>query len=153
MRVGEIMSAPAITASPGLPVAQVARQMLDHQLRAIPVVDPSGKLLGMVSESDLLVRNAKLHFPSYLGILESVLPIGGDANIEDELHKVLAVSAAEVMSTDIRHAHASDDLGETVHTMLQHHLPAIPVVDDQARLEGMLFPPDVIRLIARETPA
>lgn len=149
MRVGEVMTTPAVTVPADAAVSQVARTLLDHGLRALPVVDASGKLVGIISETDLLVRNAKLHFPSYLGILENLLPVGGDHNLEDELRRVLAVTAREAMTSDVYKAAPDDDLGEVVHEMVQRQLHAVPVVKG-GKVEGMLFPQDVIRLIARD---
>jgi len=149
MRVGEVMTKPAVTVSPDVTVSQVARTLLDHGIRAVPVADEAGKLLGIITETDLLMRNARLHFPTYVGILETVLPLGGDRNLEDELRHVLAATAREVMTKDAYSVEPSADLGEVAHEMVQRHLPAIPVVKNGV-VEGMLFPSDVVRLIARE---
>jgi CBS domain-containing protein len=149
VRVGEVMTTPAVTVSSDMKVSDVARTLLNHGLRALPVVDASGKLVGIISETDLIVRNAKLHFPSYLGILENLLPIGGDRNLEDELRRVLAVTAGEAMTKTVYKAAPDDDLGDVVHEMVQRQLHAVPVVKG-GTVEGVLFPQDVIRLIARD---
>ncbi len=146
MRVTEVMTKPAITVQPETSVQAVAALLLESHVRAVAVVDGKGKLQGIVSESDLLVRNAKLHFPTYLGILDTLLPVGGDRNLEDELRKVLAVTAGEVMTADVFTARPGDDLGEVIHDMLQRRIHAVPVVRD-GRVEGMLYPTDVLRLI------
>ncbi|HLQ31647.1 MAG TPA: CBS domain-containing protein [Chloroflexota bacterium] len=148
MRVGEVMTTPPVTVPPEMAVAKVARTLLDKGVRAVPVIE-QGRLIGIITETDLLVRNAHLHFPTYLGILENVLSIGGDRNLDDELRRVLAVSAREVMTADVRTAAPDDDLGEVAHEMVQRHLHAIPVVKDGV-VEGMLFPSDVVRLVARD---
>lgn len=145
------MSKPAITVAPDMKVGDVARTLLDHGLRAVAVVE-AGRLIGLVTETDLLVRDAKLHFPAYLGILESLLPLGGDRNLDDEMRRVLAVTARELMTAEAHTASPDDDLGDVAHEMVQRHLHAIPVVKD-GKLLGMLFPSDVVRLIAQDVPA
>ncbi|MBV8084327.1 MAG: CBS domain-containing protein [Chloroflexi bacterium] len=152
MLVREIMS-PPVTVSSGAAVPEVARTLLEKGVRGVAVLDGSGKLAGLITETDLLVRNANLHFPSYLGVLENLLPIGGDRNLEEELRRVLGVTAAEVMTADVRTARPDDDLGEVAHQMVQHQLHAVPVVNELGALEGMLYPADVIRLIARDAGA
>lgn len=149
MRVAEVMSKPAVAVPPDMSVADVASTLLKHRVRAVPVVDPSGKLLGIISDMDLLVRNAHLHFPTFLGLMESLVPIGGDRNLNEELRRVLGVAARDVMTKDVRTATPDDDLGEVAHDMSQRHLHAIPVVKD-GKVEGMLFPTDIVRLIAKE---
>ncbi|HEU0166715.1 MAG TPA: CBS domain-containing protein [Chloroflexota bacterium] len=152
MLVREVMSLP-VTVAPGATVPDVARTFLERGVRGVAVVDGSGKLTGLITETDLLVRNANLHFPSYLGILENLLPIGGDRNLEAELRRVLGVTAAEVMTGDVHTARPDEDLGEVAHYMVQHQLHAVPVVNEHGALEGMLYPADVIRLIARDAGA
>jgi signal-transduction protein with cAMP-binding, CBS, and nucleotidyltransferase domain len=58
--VAEVMSKPAVMVPPGMKVAQVARTMLDKGVRAVVVVEER-QMLGIISEMDLLVRNAHLH--------------------------------------------------------------------------------------------
>jgi CBS domain-containing protein len=152
MLVREVMS-PPVTVAPEAPVPEVARMLLDRGVRGVAVVDGSGKLAGLITETDLLVRNANLHFPSYLGILENLLPIGGDRNLDGELRRVLGVTAAEVMTADVHTAQPDDDLGDVAHYMVQHQLHTVPVVDGSGAVQGMLYPADVIRLIARDAGA
>lgn len=144
------MTSPAVTVSLETTVSEVAKTLLKEGIRAVAVVDGAGNVMGLVSETDLLVRNARLHFPSYLGILETVLPIGGDRNLDDELRRVLATTAKEVMTDHVHTAGPDDDLGEVAHYMVQHHLHAVPVVKD-GKLQGVLYASDLVKLVAQET--
>jgi len=54
LTAGELMSSPAITIGPGATIARAARAMNEHRVRRLPVVDPDGHLLGIVSRRDLL---------------------------------------------------------------------------------------------------
>lgn len=51
---GEIMSSEVVTTVPGASLAAAARLMFEHQVRRLPVVDPPGRLVGIVSRSDLI---------------------------------------------------------------------------------------------------
>src|SRR5581483_11948671 len=136
MQVREIMSTPAVAVSPRTEVAEVARTMLDRSVRAVVVTDSGGKLAGLITETDLLMRNANLHFPTYLGILENLLPVGGDRNLETELRKVLGVTAGQVMTEHVHTVAPDADLGEVAHDMVQRHLHAVPVVSASGQVEG-----------------
>ena len=50
----ELMTAPAVTVGPDASVAEAARLLHRHQIKRMPVVDPAGPLLGIVSRADLL---------------------------------------------------------------------------------------------------
>lgn len=54
LTAGEMMTSPAITIHPDAPIWRAARLMHAHQIKSLPVVDPGGKLVGIVSRSDLL---------------------------------------------------------------------------------------------------
>jgi CBS-domain-containing membrane protein len=54
LTAGEMMTAPAVTIHPDATIAQAARLMHTHHVKRLPVVDPDGKLIGVVSRSDLL---------------------------------------------------------------------------------------------------
>ena len=147
MNVADIMSVPPVVVPPDLSVGRVARTMVEKGVRAVAVADTSGRLLGIITETDLLVRHARLHFPAYLSIMESRIPVGGDRNLDEELRRVLAVTAQEVMSSTVYTASAEDDAADVAHEMVQRHLHAVPILED-GRVQGMLFPGDVVRLIA-----
>jgi CBS domain-containing protein len=56
---GEIMTTNIVAARPDMPVRDVAKLLLDHGISAAPVIDAAGNLLGIVSEGDLISRNAE----------------------------------------------------------------------------------------------
>src|SRR5689334_16728938 len=56
MKARDVMVAPVITASPHASIKSVAETFLRHQISAVPVVDDKGKVVGMISEGDLLHR-------------------------------------------------------------------------------------------------
>ena len=57
MRAHQIMTRNAITVQPEAPILEAAHKMLENQVSGLPVLDASGKLVGIVSESDFLRRN------------------------------------------------------------------------------------------------
>ena len=56
---GEIMTTNIVAARPDMLVRDVAKLLLDHAISAVPVIDDAGKLLGVVSEGDLISRSAE----------------------------------------------------------------------------------------------
>lgn len=56
MRAKEIMTRQLVTAKPETPVTEVAQWMMEHRISAVPVVTPDRRLLGIVSDTDLLQR-------------------------------------------------------------------------------------------------
>ena len=63
MQVREIMSSPAITVTADVEIREVARIMRQNQISGVPVVDANGALEGLITELDLIARNAPVHEP------------------------------------------------------------------------------------------
>lgn len=56
MKARDVMVSPVITVSPDTSVGEVAKLLLEHRFSAVPMVDPQGKLVGIISEGDLMHR-------------------------------------------------------------------------------------------------
>ena len=56
MRAKEIMTRQLVTAEPETPVTEIAQMMMEHRISVVPVITPDQRLLGIISETDLLQR-------------------------------------------------------------------------------------------------
>ena len=71
MIIQDLMTRTVITVPPDAHVVDIARTMLSHNISGVPVVERDGRLVGIVTETDLVVRNANVHFPTFLQILDA----------------------------------------------------------------------------------
>ena len=69
MKVVDIMSQPAVAVDADTSVDAVARLLCEQRLSGVPVLGREGELLGIITEEDLIVRNANLHLPTFLNFL------------------------------------------------------------------------------------
>jgi CBS domain-containing protein len=143
------MTRPVITVRPDTRVGEIARLMVEHAISGIPVVDDAGRVVGIVTESDLIVRHARLHFPVYLPILGEVIPIGNLRRLNAELRRALGTTAADVMTSPVRTVDVDTPLEEVVTLLVDHRIGRVPVLK-QGRLAGIITRADIVRLIARE---
>src|SRR5438270_7225454 len=98
MNVSEIMSTHLVTVFRDTPVDEVARLLVKHRIGGVPVLERNGEVVGVVTEYDLIVRNANLHLPTFLNVLDGFFPVRGRHEFEEEMRRVLATHAGEVMS-------------------------------------------------------
>ena len=152
MKVRELMRADVASVDRSATVSELARLMLEQQQRGIPVVNPSGSLEGLVTETDLVTKHARVHVPVYLGILGTVLPFE-TRHSDEEIKRALAVSAGELMETEIVTVGPDDDIEEAATLMVEEDADPIPVVENN-KLIGLIGRADFIRLllIEEETP-
>jgi CBS domain-containing protein len=143
------MSSNVITVRPDTRVGEIARLLIDNGISGVLVVDDDGRVVGIVTESDLIVRHARVHFPVYLPLLGEVIPLGNFRHLRDELRRALGVTAADVMSTPVRIVNAETPLEDVVTLLVDRKIGRVPVLRD-GKLAGIITRADIVRLIARE---
>lgn len=149
MRISELMSSPVITVTPTTRVAQVIQTMLDNHIQSLPVVEPGGRLVGIVTETDLVVQNANVHFPSFLQILGGRIYLTSVSNFEEELRRALGTIAADVMTPALHTLSPNDDVTAAATLMVDHHFNAIPVLENE-RLVGIISRSDILRHVLEQ---
>lgn len=127
------MSAPLVTVRPATPVKEVARLLRERQVSAVPVVDDQRRLVGLVSEGDLLP-------------LELVDP-RRQATPEALPHEA-PETAAEIMTVDVVSVPADLDAGEAARMISSRGLRHVPVVEGGVAV-GMLSRRDLIGMLTR----
>lgn len=151
MLVREIMSSPAITVTATTSIQEVARLMREHQISGVPVVDDAGALLGIITEMDLIARNAPLRQPYYLTFLSSMIPLNPREyrQYKEQALQALATNAGELMGSDDLAAATvtpGTDVDEVMRRMLDPKLTLLPVVED-GRVIGVVTRTDIVRMI------
>ncbi len=149
----EIMDPDVPTVSPDADARAAIELLAKSEVGAIPVTDSERRVVGIVSESDLVLSDeeADLHLPHYLNIMGGVVFVGSMKGFEKRLDKAFATSVSELMTADpvtVR----SDDAAETVaRTIAEKHHNHLPVVDEEGRLAGLVTRADALAaLVANE---
>jgi CBS domain-containing protein len=150
--VRDVMTSSVVTLRPDQSIGDAADQMAAHKFGAMPVVDESGALVGLLRDSDLIVSEARVHVPTFLNILGASIPLPGEmAHVEEELHKVAGATVEEVMETDPLTIGPDDTLEDLATGMNDEEVSHVPVVDTDGRLVGIVARGDIVRFIARTT--
>ena len=150
MILQEIMNKYPITVGKEEQLTEVAKLMVKHNLTAISVVDDNNKLIGIISEGDLLYKKVRPHVPHYINILGANIYYGGIGEYDAQFKKLVATKVEEIMTTEVITAYADAEVEVTVGAMVEKHLKNLPVVDDAYHLVGMVSRHDIMKLIAEE---
>ena len=150
MQVREIMSSPAITVSPTTEIREVARTMRESVISGVPVVDNSGALVGVITEMDLIARNAPVHEPRYIAVLSALIPVNIEEyrQYKEQLRQALAINAADLMRDDVTTISPDDTVQEALEMMLNPEVTMLPVVEN-GRVIGVVTRTDLVRLIEK----
>jgi CBS domain-containing protein len=148
----EIMDAdvPSVTA------ADEARTAIDllskSELGAVPVVDEDRKVVGIVSESDLILADEEsdLHLPHYLEIMGGIVFIGSMKGFEKRLEKAFATKVSELMTADPIVVHTYEAADRVAKKIADHHHNHLPVIDEDGRLAGMVTRADALSALVED---
>jgi len=118
-------------------------------LGAIPVVDNDNKLVGIVSESDLILseEESDLHLPHYLNIMGGIVFVGSMKGFEERLEKAFATEVSELMTADPIVAHDYESADRVAKKIADKHHNHLPVVDADGYLAGMVTRADALAAV------
>jgi CBS domain-containing protein len=113
---------------------------------AIPVIDEERRVVGIVSESDLILSDeqADLHLPHYLNIMGGIVFVGSMKGFEGRLNKAFATSVSDLMTAEPVVVRVDDDAQAVAKTIAEKHHNHLPVVDDDGRLAGLVTRADAL---------
>ncbi|RSM38162.1 CBS domain-containing protein [Amycolatopsis balhimycina DSM 5908] len=134
-KVGSVMTTEVTTVGPDTPFKAVALLLATWNISGAPVVDEDDLVLGVVSQGDLLEREAP-H-----GLLK---PGSRQAK-----RKAGAAFVADLMTTPAVTVHAGDDVTVAAKLLEEHHFHRLPVVDDEGKLVGVVSRSDLLRVFLR----
>ncbi|KOV53596.1 CBS domain protein [Streptomyces sp. AS58] len=145
-KIGAVMSSDVVTAQYGTPFKDVVRLLREHGISGLPVIDEDDKVIGVVSETDLMQRQA--------GSGES----GGRLNVwacklrrrtRKSSARSRARTAGGIMSAPAVTVRAEAGLPEAARLMARHGIERLPVVDEEDRLVGIVTRRDLLQVFLR----
>jgi CBS domain-containing protein len=142
------MTSDVVTVTPDTSVDEVARLIWEHKIGSVPVVE-NGHVVGIVTDYDLITRETDYDAPVFFSFLEAYFRIPGTGD-EEQLRRILAISARQLMSSPAVTVGLDDTLQDVATLMYDKRLNALPVVDDDNALVGIVTRADIVRLMVAD---
>lgn len=146
MQVRDLMTPDPLTVGPGTPVEELVDLLVEKELNGVPVVDETGRVLGIVTTGDLIHRVADEHVPTRDSIWRESLYKSVFRRNSPEPNPAEGATAAEVMSRDPAYVVPSDDMAVAARLLIEHKVKCLPVLDD-GRLVGVISRLDLLRCL------
>jgi CBS domain-containing protein len=142
-KVKDVMTTHVVTVRTNASFKEIATALRDQRVSAFPVLDDAGKVIGVVSEADLIAKESLVAgYGGHPG------PLSGLLN-RHELEKAKGATAAELMSQPPVTADPDDLVSHAAHLMHRRHVRRLPVVDKDGRLVGIISRIDVLSVFGR----
>ena len=152
LKVKDAMTPDPVTVLPETPVTDVARVMIDNGIGGVPVVNSDGDLLGIITESDLIVQDTDVKFPSFVHFLDGYVFVPGSVHhFEEKFRKAVAATAEDLMTEDVITVDAEDSAEDAATLMSRKKLKRFPVISEGG-LVGIITMRDIVRLISKDIP-
>jgi hydroxyethylthiazole kinase-like uncharacterized protein yjeF len=143
----DIMTADPVTVAPDMTVTEAAHLMTEKHIGALPVVQ-DGVLIGLVTESDLIMQDVKVHFPTYLSLLGGyIFAPGAPDRYESSLRKAVGATVADVMTSDPITVAPEALVSDIATLIIERDVARVPVVDGDT-LVGIVSKSDIVRSLA-----
>lgn len=140
--IKDVMTKEVVTLDPGMTISEAWELMLKHFVKAMPVVDENRQVIGMLTDEDLIHRVGLQQHLSVAARLDEITINEQLASLRSNSLKV-----ADVMSKPAITAYASESLGNAAARMAKHEIKRLPVIDDQAKLVGVVSRVDILRQV------
>ena len=149
LQARDIMTKEVITVSPETRVSDLAQTLAGKNLGGVPVVDAEGRLVGIVTQSDLMARVQELELPPALNILDFHLYLQIPSHLFRKVEKMLGTTVADIMSPKPLTVSPDTPVPRIAALMGQQKIHTLPVVEG-GKIVGIIGKIDLIRAVARE---
>ena len=145
--VKDVMAKKVISVEPDMPLIKAAQIIMEHSFDGVPVVDEENKLVGILTEYDLIEKSSSIHLPTFQKILENLKVLKQNSSeFQKEVEGVSALKVKDVMNEDPLTLAPETSFDEMVKAFREHHrVNPIPVIDKNKKVVGVVSRFDVLK--------
>ena len=148
-KVADIMERDVVAAAPEDDVESLIRLLREHELPGVPVIGDDQRLVGIVTDSDLILRaeDSELHLPHFLELFGGIVFLEPLQHLEEKLRKAFATKVRDVMTTDVDTISPDASVEEAARAISRSGHNRLPVTDD-GRLLGVVTRVDCLAALS-----
>ena len=145
----DIMTPDPVTVTREMTVTEAAKVMTEQRIGALPVVE-EGVLVGLVTEGDLIMRDVKVEFPTYISLIDGfIMAPSATSKFESELKKAVGATVEDVMTAEPVTVQADTTVGDLATLMVERDVSRLPVLEGDT-LVGIVSKSDIVRSLIAE---
>jgi CBS domain-containing protein len=146
----DIMTTDVIIANREDSIVSVAKLLIQEKIGGMPVVDENNKVVGIISETDIMKKEKYVEAPQAINILQGLLFFDDFKQMEQDIKRMAAYKVEELMSTEIIKVHEDDKFDDVANIMIKKSINRVPVVDSTNALKGIICRYDIIKAMYNE---
>jgi CBS-domain-containing membrane protein len=149
LQARDIMTKEVITVSPETRVLDLAQLLAEHKINGAPVVDKQGRLVGVVTQNNLIDRAKKFELPHVISILDAHFYLERPSTFKKNLEKLMGNMVSDIMTAPPVTITAEVEVDEIATIMSRRQVHTLPVLEDD-KIIGIIGKIDIIRALGQE---
>ncbi len=150
MYIKDIMTKDVITVTLDDNVEKCASLLIKHNLSGLPVLDDSGKLVGIVTEGDLIRRASRIKGPAVLEVLGGMIYLDSPKKFMDELKSAMGQKAKDIMTEKVVTIEPDQTIEEGATLLVEKNVKRLPVINKKGELVGIVSRRDIMNYLFPE---
>ena len=139
------MSTQVITFTPDTEIVAAARVLLEKRINGAPVVE-GDRLVGILSQTDLVAQQKSLTMPTLFTLLDGFIPLRSYDKLDEEMRKISAMTVGEAMTAKPVTVRPETSITDIAQIMVEKKIHTLPVVEGD-KLVGVIGKEDVLRTL------
>ena len=146
----DIMTKRVITIGRDASIGELSELLVGNKISGVPVIDENGKLVGIVTEADIIVKDADLHFPRYFKLLDGIIYLESLKKFKKNLKKYLGVKVEDIMTDKVKVVKEDTQVSEIANIMMGSNINRVPVTDEKGGLVGIITRRDIVKSMIKK---
>ena len=147
LKVRDIMQRDVIAVGFEATVRELANILAEHKISGVPVIDGERRVTGMVSEADVILQDADLHFPYYIQFLDGIIYLESVKKFQERFRKAFGSKVSDIMTEEVIAISPDASVRDAATLMADHKVNRLPVTEER-KLVGIVTRGDIVRAIA-----
>jgi CBS-domain-containing membrane protein len=144
LKAMDIMTKDVIAVQEDMTVEALGRVFIEKRISGAPVLNSQKKIVGIVTENDLVRKNSRLHIPTVVRIFDAFVPLGSTERVEEEIRRISASTVSEICTRTVVTVAPDATLQDISSLMFEKGVHLIPVLD-AGHIVGIIGKIDIIR--------
>ena len=143
----DIMTRNGVTVKKDQPISDLSKLFIENHFNGVPVLDDAGKVIGVVTQSNLIEQNKNLHIPTVIALFDAVLFLESEKKFESDVKKLTGSKIEDIYHKNPITVSPDTELNEITTIMAEKDVHTLPVLEND-KLVGIIGKKDVIRAMA-----
>ena len=143
----DIMTQDVVTVNKNQPISDLAIIFIENHFNGVPVLDNTGKVVGVVTQGDLIEQNKNLHIPTVIALFDAVLFLESEKKFEDDLKKLTGSKIEDIYHKNLITVSPDTYLSEIITIMAEKDIHTLPVLEGD-KLIGIIGKQNIIHEMA-----